>query len=108
MEMFLMALCISVFAMGVAVAAFGAATRSESPSSTPQPQLPLVKAVPPTRFFSDSVVVPPAIPTPPVPIEVLLLQIENHVRMEEAAAESFIAFPTHAQLHSRTTSPLVN
>jgi len=43
-----------------------------------------------------------------VPIEVLLLQIENHVRMEQAAAESFIAFPSHALLHSKTTSSFVN
>jgi hypothetical protein len=37
-----------------------------------------------------------------------LLQIENHVRMEQAAAESFLASPTNAQLHSKTTSPFVN
>jgi len=43
-----------------------------------------------------------------VPIEVLLYQIENHVRLEQAAAESFVAFPTQALLHSKTTSPFVN
>ncbi len=111
MEMLLMGLCMAVFGMGVAAVAFGAATRSESSDSAVQPQLPLVKAVAPARFFSDSVAVPPpppAVPSWPVPIEVLLLQIENHVRMEQAAAESFLAFPTHAQLHSKTTSPFVN
>jgi len=111
MEMLLMGLCVAVFGMGVAAVAFGAATRSESSDSAVQPQLPLVKAVAPARFFSDRVAVPPpppAVPSWPVPIEVLLLQIENHVRMEQAAAESFIAFPTHALLHSKTTSPFVN
>jgi len=43
-----------------------------------------------------------------VPIEVLLLQIENHIRMEQAAAEVFIAFPTEDRLHRKTSSPFVN
>ncbi len=112
MEMFLMCLCISVFGLGVAAAAFGAATRSESPNPAVQPELPLVKATAPARFFSDHVATPP--PVPPVvqpwqvPIEVLLLQLENHVRLEQAAAESFVEFPTHALLHSKTTSPFMN
>jgi len=112
MEMFLMCLCISVFGLGVAAAAFGTATRSESPDSAVKPELPLVKAVAPAHFFSDHVAAPP--PVPPVvqpwqvPIEVLLLQLENHVRLEQAAAESFVAFPTQALLHSKTTSPFVN
>ncbi len=108
MEMLLMGLCVAVFGVGVAAAAFGATMRSESPNSTVQPKLPLVKAIAPTRFFSDGVPAPPAMPTQQVPIEVLLLQIENHVRMEQAAAELFIASPTQAQLHSKTNSPFVN
>jgi hypothetical protein len=108
MEMFLMALCVSVFGLGVAAAAFGAATRSESSDSPTQPQLPLTRAVAPTRFFSDSAPASPVIPLRQVPIEVLLLQIENHVRLEQAAAELFIATPTQAQLHSKTSSPFVN
>lgn len=108
MEMLLMGLCVAVFGAGVAAAAFGAATRSESPNSAVQPKLPLVKAATATRFFSDVIAARPAITTQQVPIEVLLLQIENHVRMEQAAAESFLAFPSHAQLHSKTNSPFVN
>jgi len=108
MEMLLMGLCMAVFGAGVAAAAFGAATRTESPSSEAPPKLPLVKAVVPTRFFSEHVATPAAIPTREVPLEVLLLQIENHVRMEQAAAESFLAYPTQAQLHSKTNSPFVN
>jgi hypothetical protein len=108
MEMLLMGLCMSVFGLGVAALAFGAATRSESSESAVQPELPLVKAVAPARFFSDRVPVPPAVLPGRVPIEVLLMQIENHVRLEQAAAESFVEFPTHALLHSKTTSPFVN
>lgn len=112
MEMFLMCLCMSIFGMGVAAAAFGAATRSESSDSTAQPRLPLVKAAAAPRFFAETVAVPPAtasIQLPiQVPIEVLLMQIENHIRQEQAAAESFISFPTQAHLHSKTSSPFVN
>jgi hypothetical protein len=43
-----------------------------------------------------------------VPVEALLLQIEQHIRLEQAAAESFLHTPTGQSLQSRTTSPLVN
>jgi len=108
MEMLLMGLCMSVFGLGVAALAFGAATRSESSDATVQPELPLVKVAAPARFFSDRVPVPPAVLPRQVPIEILLMQIENHVRLEQAAAESFVEFPTQALLHSKTTSPFVN
>lgn len=108
MEMLLMALCVSVFGLGVAAVAFGAATRSESSDRPTQPQLPLTRAVASTRFFSDSAPASQILPSRQVPIEVLLLQIENHVRLEQAAAELFIATPTQGQLHRKTNSPFVN
>ena len=108
MEMLLMGLCMALFGTAVAAAAFGAATRSESPAPSIQPELPAVKAVPPARFFSDRVATPAAIPSPEASLEALLLQIENHIRMEQAAAESFLQYPTQAQLHSKTNSPFVN
>ena len=82
--------------------------RSEPWNTTAQPELPLVKAVGASRFFSDRAPGPTVVPPVQVPIEVLLLQIENHVRLEQAAAESFLAFPSQALLHSKTTSPFVN
>jgi len=101
-----MGLCISVFGFGVAALAFGAATRPETSGPVAQPEISVKPAVP-ARFFSDRVL--PMVPPPPqVPIEVLLQQIENHVRLEQAAAESFVEFPTEALLHCKTTSPLVN
>lgn len=107
MEMLLMALCMSMFTLAVAAVAFGAATRSASSSSSAQPELRPVKTVAPGRFFPAQIM-PPAAPRPDVPIEVLLTQIENHVRLEQAAAESFLECPSHAQLHTKTTSALVN
>ena len=107
MEMLLMGLCVTVFGVGVAAAAFGAATRSGSSESPAQAQPSLGKVIAPTRFFSDKLPTSPALRRQ-VPIEVLLLQIENHVRMEQAAAELFLAVPTQAQLHRKTNSPFVN
>ncbi|MCX6552484.1 MAG: hypothetical protein NTY02_16020 [Acidobacteria bacterium] len=113
MVMFLMALCLSMFGLAVTALAFGAATRDERPAETAQPAIrpSLPITIPAARFFADLPAVP-AVPLaasrPQVPIEVLLLQIDRHVLLEQAAAESFVGFPTVASLHSRTTSPLVH
>jgi hypothetical protein len=106
MEMLLMALCLSMFGVAVAAVAFKAATRpSESPQSV-QPTIPVKPALP-ARFFSDRLL-PIIPPQPRVPIEVLLHQIEDHVRLEQAAAESFVELPTEALLYTKTTSPFLN
>jgi hypothetical protein len=113
MEMLLMGAVLALFGIAVSCMAFGAATRSdeEAPVAAKQPQPELVKAAAASaRFFVE----PAAVPAPAVaaasrvPIEALLLQIENHVRLEQAAAESFMAAPTSASLHSRTISTFVN
>jgi hypothetical protein len=106
MDMFVIGLCFTFFCLSVIALVFVAATRAQAPAPEARPELPVVKASP-ARFFADRVT--PTIPTPvPIPIEVLLQQLENHVRLEQAAAESFVAHPSHAQLHSKTTSPFVN
>jgi hypothetical protein len=103
MEMFLMALCLSVLGLAVCAMAFGAATRPERAQPAPRPQPQAAK--PQARFFVDPAA---AMARPRVPIEALLLEIENHVRLEQAAAESFVEFPTAALLHSKTSSTFVN
>jgi len=106
MDMLLMGLCMTFVGVAVTAMAFVAATRPRWSTPAVQPELPAAK-VAPARFFSYHVAA--SIPLQPlVPIEVLLQQIENHVRLEQAAAESFVAFPTQALLHSKTTSPFVN
>ena len=104
MEMFLMGLCLSLLGVAVSAAAFAAATREEPRyrESTADQRLPL----PAAQFFLDATARPAA--PPRVPIEVLLLQLERHVRLEQAAAESFLDVPTLESLHSRTSSPLVH
>lgn len=104
MEMFLMILCLSVLATGVLSLAFAAATRDVR-SQPPIEREPLHPPASP-RFFAEPAV-PPVTKAPQIPIEALLLQIENHVRLEQAAAESFVESPTADLLHSRTISPLV-
>ncbi len=107
MEMFLMVSCMSMLALAVTAIAFGAATRPEKSSSADQLELrPAAKAVAPGRFFVDQVL--PSQPQTYVPTEVLLAQIDHHVRLEQAAAQSFLEAPSHTQLHTKTTTPFVN
>ena len=110
MEMLLMGAVLALFGMAVSCLAFGAATREEQAAPPPAPKPELAKTVAasiPERFFVDPAALP-ALAAARVPLDLLLLQIENHVRLEQAAAESFMAAPTSAHLHSRTISPLVN
>jgi len=110
MEMFLMILGMSVFIFGLGIAAvrFQPSMRLESPDLAVRSELPQVNAVAPTLVPSKHAEVKPVALPRQIPIELLLLQIENHVRLEHAAAESFLEFPTHALLYSKTTSPFVN
>lgn len=108
MDMLVMGLCFTFIGLAVTAMAFVAATRPTILPSQEQPEQLAFKPAA-AHFFSERVT--PSVPAPAplqVPIEALLLQIEHHVRLEQAAAESFVAYPTHAQLHSKTTSPLVN
>jgi hypothetical protein len=59
----------------------------------------------PPRFFIEEAVPAGGVM---VPVEALLLQLERHVQLERAAAESFLASPTRESLHGRTTSPLMH
>ncbi|MGA7886543.1 MAG: hypothetical protein WCA44_12435 [Acidobacteriaceae bacterium] len=108
MDMFLMCLCIAGLGFGVAAIALRAATPPESSESAAQPEMRRVNVVALNRFSSGRAAAAPAIPAHPVPIELLLLQIENHVRLEQAAAELFLESPTHDLLYSKTPSPFVN
>ena len=101
MEMLLMGACLSMLGVAVICMAFGAATRPERDTVEVPKE---VMAAVPTRFFVNEGVPKHA----DVPIGALLLEIENHVRLEQAAAESFLQMPTSALLHSRTMSTFVN
>jgi hypothetical protein len=103
MVMFATILIMSLLAVAVCAAAFGAATRDEAPAPPhAEPRL----AVAPPRFFASPVTKPAA--GAQVPVELLLSQIERHVRLEQAAAEAYLDVPTRDSLRSRTQSPLLN
>lgn len=106
-EMFLMAICLSMLGFAVTAVAFGAATRSARSVPEEQPAPQPVADIAPARFFADDAAIPALAMQSPLSIEALLLQIDNHVRLEQAAAESFVAYPTAALLHGRTISTFV-
>jgi hypothetical protein len=110
MEMLLMGACLSVFGLAMACLAFGAATRSrEERKDAPMVELEVARPAVATRFFVEpGELLRPLAARPRVPIEALLLQIEDHVRLEHAAAESYLASPNAALLHTRTVSRLLN
>ncbi len=107
MEMFLMAACISMLGIAVAAMAFSAATRDETPNEKVSEEPETVAVSAPTRFFGEGLAAPYS-PQLRVPIEALLLEIESHVRLEQAAAESFLDAPSSSLLHSKTVSRFVN
>jgi hypothetical protein len=100
MEMFMMAAALSLLGVAVSAGLFAAATRHE------QPERPAIPVSPPLvvrqGFFDDAQL------GRQIPIEALLLEIERHVRLEQAAAESFLQAPTVETLNSRTMSRLVH
>ena len=102
MVMFATIMIISLLAVAACAVAFAAATRGEAPSALPEPKL----ALEPPRFFASAENKAAAVP--PVPVDVLVSQIERHVRLEQAAAEAYLELPTREALRSRTASPLQN
>lgn len=100
MEMFLMVLTLSVVGVLVSGILFAAATREPRGAAA----VGAFDAPDEERFFMLR---------PPVraagsrgAAEALVLQIERHVRLERAAAEAFLQFPTVESLHMRTLAPL--
>ncbi len=103
MEMFLVALFTCVFGLAVCVIGFGIASRTEE-EEQPQPSDGVF--IPPAQFFLDDI---PSAPSPaPVSADLLMLQLELHVRLEQAAAEAFVGLPTAEILHAPTASPLMH
>ena len=79
----------------------------EAQVSTP-PVLHAADVLGPPRFFQVSV--GPAAHGAPASahLPLLLQRLEQHIRLEKAAAESFHRYPTVASLHKHTDSPLLH
>jgi hypothetical protein len=103
MEIFLMVLSLSLVGVLVSGVLFAAANRD------PQPE---ARAVMPAtaageeRFFMMRPAAPDVRGGTRVAADVLALQIERHVRLEQAAAERFHEYPSAEALHMPTLSPL--
>jgi hypothetical protein len=105
MEMFLMVLALSLIGVAVCAVLFAAATRDVKELGAGVPAQVRPPSYAPPQFFAEHAGQQAA---SQVPIEVLLLQLERHIRVEQAAAEAFLHYPTAESLHMRTTSPLVH
>lgn len=102
MEMLLTVLAMSMLGVAVSAMLFAAATHEDRPAA----EAPAEALQPsPSGFFAADRL--PMV-SPPVSVDVLLLQIEGHVRMEQAAVQAFLAMPTVESLHTPTRSPLVH
>jgi hypothetical protein len=105
--MFFVALFFSLFGLAILSIPFWLAIFGESEAQPARAGREPAAAPAPSRFFDNHVLVP-LVAHRAVPIEALLLQIDSHVRLEQAAAESFLETPNPSLLHSRTMSPLVH
>lgn len=106
MAMVLTLFGISLVLTVVTAVLLASLARPEDAAVQPRVEAPRRVAAP--RFFERSVEVPDPVTLNRVPLEVLLLQINQHVRLEQAAAELFNQYPTVESLHRRTASPLVH
>jgi hypothetical protein len=105
MAMFLILFGISLVLAVITAILLSALLRSgdSAPVVRKTPHLPAA------QFFESAV--PPAVSAgsaSAVPLEALLLEIERHVRLERAAAESFHLSPTAQSLHVHTASRLMH
>jgi hypothetical protein len=103
MEMVLTLICISIVLTVVSAVLLAAAIRL---GDAAQPVPEKRQAAEGPRFFQSDIPRPVPGAASPVPTELLLRQIERHVRLERAAAESFHLCPTPESLHVHTTVPL--
>lgn len=107
MHMGLLGLSFAFIGVAIAAVAFAAATRSNSSTTSGQPELPVAKEIsdqsPSSLARTEGFHV-----TDQVLIDTFLQQLEDHVQLEHEAAESFVVVPTRAKLHSKTKSSFLN
>ncbi len=102
MLMFLMILLPSLAVLTMVCIMVVGLSPEEQKRAVVAPEMKLEK----TRFFADEQQAPQV--GPQVPLEVLLAQIQRHVAVEQAAAQTFLEVPTAESLHTPSGSPLVH
>lgn len=106
MEMFLLILFTSVPVLVLCCLMVYGIKPGSRDAKPPALESGLPAASSPSRFFAGDL--PARLSTSRYPVEVMLSQIERHVRLEQAAAETFLDLPTAEALQTRTASPLLN
>jgi hypothetical protein len=104
LELILWLLAITISGLALSAALLAAVRVADRAEAAQRNDLPAPEA--PWRFFATPYPVVPS-RTPDLPVEVLLRRLEQHVRLEQAVAESFHLAPTVESLHRPTASPLV-
>ena len=97
MMMLLTLLCMSFLTFAVSAVCL----RKELSENDARPEIKSGRpiALDPPRFFAGDLAAPPEATR--IPIAVLKSEIERHVRVEQAAAESYLDVPTREKLHTR-------
>lgn len=102
MDIVLTVVILGVAEVVILTMALRAFDRAEERRMNREVRMPLKREPAPGRFFADR---PVAVSYDRAHLESLLLQLERHVRVEQAAAESFLENPTAESLHYRPSSP---
>jgi len=103
MVMFITLLLMSMLVVAVlSIIVLAGRPRTEEDSRGMRARKPMIE---PSRFFAGDERLDDF---RRMPAELLLKQIERHVRCEQAAATTFVGLPTRETLHSPTASPFVN
>lgn len=106
MGMFLMLLGLAVFVtalQGVILAYLWRESQAPAP-----PAIDAAAILGPPRFFQVGVGSAGHGAPGAADVPLLLQRLEQHIRLEQAAAESFHRYPTVASLHKHTASPLLH
>ena len=103
MDLVLTVLILGVAEVAIVGVAFRVFDRAEQRRMAEAEVKPAKPRRVPGRFFADG---PALALRDGEPLEALLAQLEQHVRLEQAAAESFLHNPTAESLHHRPASPL--
>ena len=109
MLMFLMILAASVPVMvlsALLMAGLSRRSMESRPEAQPAAKIPVPKA----SFFAEDLGAQPALPAASdrAAVEVLLRELERHVRTEQAVAAIFLDGPNARTLHSRPGSSVLN
>ena len=101
-----MLLAIGLVGVFMLLVVFGLALGTWTAGDPPATKKQVVVAT--TRFFAPQSTVGEIEPWKDIPMELFLSQLERHIRLEEAVAESFLQRPDVNSLHARTTSSFQN